>query len=180
MVQYIKAKILEGREASYSLLKIIYLAIKAHIGTIIANSIFIVGSGENIHFWKDNLIGEPLVDLLHIDPRYHDRSHGSVAFVIHNGSWDLPSALMAIPDVTTRLVSVIVPTSPLPDSLVWMHSADGLLTTKQAFLFLNPAPISLQWATLIWKPSIPPSLFFLAGLCIAKFPLTRIFRPVGA
>jgi len=95
-----------GRPRARYLKSSIWPSIKAHICTIISNLIFIVGSGENINFWKDNWIREPLVDLLHIDPRYHDRFHGSVVSVIHNGSWDLPSALNAIHDVASQLVFV--------------------------------------------------------------------------
>jgi len=55
---------------------------------VIANSLWIVGSGDNIHFWIDSWLGEPLVDLLYIDLVYHPSFFCMIASFIDNGTWD--------------------------------------------------------------------------------------------
>ncbi|XP_039686942.1 uncharacterized protein [Medicago truncatula] len=41
----------------------VWSGIKEFIGTILVNSLWIVGSGDSINFWTDNWLGAPLVDV---------------------------------------------------------------------------------------------------------------------
>jgi len=64
----------------------VWLGIKIHIGTILINSLWIVGTGDRIHFWTDNWLGEPLVDLVSLDVDFHGHLKGMVSEVIVNGT----------------------------------------------------------------------------------------------
>jgi len=116
----------------------VWPGIKNHIGTILQNSLWIVGMGEKIHLWTDNWLGETLVNLLNIDPFFHSSFSGKVSEVINNGSWNLLSALL-VAAVTSNLDGITLSRVQLPDSLVWSYSADGKLTSKYVVSFIRPA-----------------------------------------
>jgi len=139
----------------------VWCRIKEHMGTITSNSIWIVITGENIKLWTDNWLGNRLADLLHISPFLHKHLISSVADFIVDGRWNLPSEVMAAPDVAEHIHSLGLPTTPLSDSLVWCHSSDGKLSSKQALAFLRPIDVVLPCAALIWKTCIPPSHSFI-------------------
>jgi len=120
-----------------------------------------VGIGENIYFWTDNWLGEPLVDLLQIDPLFCADFIGSDADVIVDKGWDIPAEVLAAPGVAARLGSIVLPRTHLPDSLVWPHSANGKLTAKLASTFLMPVDTIIPWASMIWKTCIAPSHSFI-------------------
>ena len=120
-----------------------------------------MGIGENIYFWTDNWLGEPLVDLLQIDPLFCADFIGSDADVIVDKGWDIPAEVLAAPGVAARLGSIVLPRTHLPDSLVWPHSANGKLTAKLASTFLMPVDTIIPWASMIWKTCIPPSHSFI-------------------
>jgi len=47
-----------------------------------------------------------------------------------------------MPFVSNFLDTVVLPNAPLLDLLVWQHFTDGILTAKQAKLFMTPdAPV---------------------------------------
>jgi len=137
----------------------VWSSIKMHLPTVYANSIWIVGTGDSINLWSDNWLGEPLLNLLQIDPDFHSCFLGTVADIIQNGNFILPDSLL--PLASPLLNSVVLPTAPLPDLFVWQHSTDGILTAKQAKLFMTPAAPVLDWPDLIWRPCIPPSHAFI-------------------
>jgi hypothetical protein len=136
----------------------VWCGIKEHMGTIISNSIGIVGTGANIKLWTDNWLGNRMVDLLHI---LHKHLISSVTDVIVDGGWNLPLEVMAAPGVANRIHSMVLPTTPLSDSLVWSHSSYGKLSSKQDFDFLWSVDVVLPWAAVIWKTCIPPSHSFI-------------------
>jgi len=137
----------------------VWSGIKIHIGTLIDNSLWIVGTGENIYIWTDNWLGKPLVDLFHIDLYFHVGFRGKVSKIIFDGVWNLPPTLL-VNEVTDRLDTIVLPRVPLPDTLVWSHSVDGKLTSKNEVVFLRSAAPHLPWADLIWNGCIPPSNSF--------------------
>jgi len=139
----------------------VWPGIKILIGTIMANAIWVVGTRERIHFWNDNWLGEPLVDLIHIDSEFHRHLKGMVSDVIVNGVLDLPPSLTDFGDMKDRLDVIVVPRRPLADALVWPHTSDGNLNSKHAFSFLCLRAPLLPWAELIWNYSIPPSHSFI-------------------
>jgi len=124
----------------------IWLGIKEQIGTVLGNSLWMVGTEEKIPFRTDNWLGEPLVNLLHLDSDFHGHLHGKVSVVIVNGSWELPAAIIEYGDIQDRLESLVLPTIQLPDVLVWPHASDGILSLKHALAFLRERSPLLPWA----------------------------------
>ena len=154
--------------------------IKEHLDTISSNSIWIARTGVNINLWTDNWLGIRLVDLLHISPTLHAKLRASMADVIMDGAYYLPAAVMAVPEVASRVAHMVLPTAPLPNALVWLHSSDGKLTSKISFNFLLPAAVSLPWAAAIWKSCIPPShSFILWRIMHGKMPTDENLRRRG-
>ena len=87
------------------------------MSTISSNSIWIVGTGTNIKLWTDNCLDMCLVDLLNISPSLHTKFRASVADVIMEGAISLPPAALAVPEVASRVASIVLPTAPLPNTL---------------------------------------------------------------
>jgi len=156
----------------------VWSSIKMHISTVTSNSIWIIGSGENINLWSDNWLGELLLDLLHIDASIHDLFSGTVADVIENGNWNFQGALL--PHVTSLLDTVVLPTSTLSDVLLWTHTTDGKMTAKHAKSFMTPATPELLWPALIWLCCTPPSHSFIFWrLFHGKMPTDENLRARG-
>ena len=87
---------------------------------------------------------------------------------------------LLLPHVTPHLDIVVLPSSPLTDSLAWQHSSDGKLFAKQAKLFLTPAAPALHWPNLIWRSCIPPShAFIFWRLFHGKMPTDKNLRDRG-
>jgi hypothetical protein len=102
-------------------------------------------------------LGTPIVDLFGIDPYFHVGFNGKVLEIIIDGGWNLPPTLR-VNEVTDRLP--LIPCVPLPDTLVWSHSTDDTLSTKNVVAFLKPPAPHMPWANIIWKGCIPPSHSF--------------------
>lgn len=86
---------------------------------------------------------------------------GLLSDVIINGGWNLPDELTSIPGVASRLPSVVLPSSELPDFLSWPLAQDGKLTVKLAYSFLTSHTPCVPWASTIWNSCIPPSHSFI-------------------
>jgi len=118
------------------------------------------------------------VGLLQIDAIHHANFSGTVLDVIVDGRWNFPDCLL--PRMNYLLVSVVMPVSPLPDTLVWPHSPDGKLSAKQAMLFLKPVAPLLPWADMIWRSCIPPfHSFIFWRLYLGKMPTDENLRAWG-
>jgi ribonuclease HI len=139
----------------------VWCGIKPQIATVMANSVWVVGTGEKIHFWTDNWLGDPLVDILQIEPSVHINFTGLLCDVISNAAWNLPDEVSSIPDVASRLAGITLPSSALPDLFSWSHASDGKLSAKLAFSFLRPQAPPLPWASSIWNTCIPPAHSFI-------------------
>lgn len=65
---------------------------------------------------------------------------GLVADYILNGDWNFPSLLqLHFPGLCDLISGVPIALSPImPDKLIWVPSASGELTAKDAFHFLRP------------------------------------------
>ena len=97
--------------------------------------------------------------------------------IIVDGGWNLPPTLL-VNEVTTRLPSI--PRVPLPDTLVWAHSTDDTLSSKNALAFLKPPATHMPWADLIWMGCIPPShSFTFWRLMHIKMPTDENLRTQG-
>lgn len=156
----------------------VWSSIKMHVRMVNSNSLWAVGTDENINLWSDNWLGEQRVDLLQIDSVHHANFSGMVADVIVDGQWNFPNCLM--PHVNPLLASVVLPASPLLDTLVWLHSPDDKLSAKHAMLILKPAAPLLPWVDMIWWFGIPPSHSFIFWhLFLGKMPPDENLRARG-
>ena len=64
---------------------------------VVSNSLWIVGTGDNIQFWSDNWLGEPLLDLLKVAPYLHENFAGIVADgTSHKSCWTFPRWQVAL------------------------------------------------------------------------------------
>lgn len=68
---------------------------------------------------------------------------------IVNRRIEVPLFVLDNATVASQVAKIVFPRSPLLDKFISLHSADGLLTTKDAFLFLHPTPILNDWAIAI-------------------------------
>jgi len=125
------------------------------------NLLWIVGTGNRIHFWTDNWLGAPLVDLMNLDVAFHRHLKGMLSEAIVNGGFILSTALTDLGDIKDRVDNIALPHSPLPDVLVWKHSSDGTLSSKHAHSFLCPHATAMPWAEYIWNTVVPPSHSFI-------------------
>jgi len=142
--------------------------------------LWVVGTGENIHFWTDNWIGDTLVDLMNIDVEFHDQMKGMVSEVIVNGTWNIPEAISEFGDIRERSDAIVIPHNQLLDVLVWKHSLDGTFSSKIACNFLRPLSPVLPWADSIWSAAIPPSHSFIYWrLYHRKIPTDENLRSRG-
>jgi len=60
-------------------------SVKMHVDIVLLNSKWIVGSGNVINLWTNNWLGEPLVDLLQIDPTLHVAFNAKIEDIIVDG-----------------------------------------------------------------------------------------------
>lgn len=125
--------------------------------SVLSNSMWIVGSGEQINMWTNNWLGDSLLSLLDLPASLAPSLPEKVSSIITNGQYDLPQVLLFFPLVTDRIIKTIIPISPLQDHLIWLHSSDGDLSSKHAHAFLHPSAGVLSSLALIWRVSIPPS-----------------------
>lgn len=106
--------------------------------TVLSNSMWIVGSGEQINMWTNNWLGDSLLSLLDLPASLAPSLPEKVSSIITNGQCDLPQVLLFFPLVTDRIIKTIIPIDPLQDHLIWLHSSDGDLSSKHAYAFHNP------------------------------------------
>ena len=139
----------------------IWLGVKKFLPLVFENSIWTVGNGEKINLWLDNWLGAPIVSILNAPPNMFPLLTARLQSIIDNGKWQNVLAILHYPSVAESMLKISLPISPLMDKLVWLHAADGNLTAKLAFLYLNPPTTKLDWAALIWRSTIPPSHSFV-------------------
>ncbi|CAJ2666292.1 unnamed protein product [Trifolium pratense] len=118
-----------GKPASSLFHSSIWHGIKLHFTDVLSNSRWLIGKGDTISFWKDNWLGSSLVGLLNIPLHIHKSLTASVADMIVEGSWIIPSCIAELDtDVVECIHAVVTPKIPLQDRLVWTASKDGCLT----------------------------------------------------
>lgn len=107
----------QGQPIRHFFMSSVWHGVKYHLDSVLQNSLWIVGKGDQINLWTDNWLGEPLVTLFHIDTFFHSSFSGKVSEVIANGTWNLPAPLL-VHEITSRLSSVTLPQVHLPDTFV--------------------------------------------------------------
>ncbi|XP_019431610.1 PREDICTED: uncharacterized protein LOC109338761 [Lupinus angustifolius] len=152
------------------LVKSVVTRIKLNWHATIRNSIWVIASGKNISFWKDNWLGTPLVDLLSIPQNLQGLLKANISDYIQNSTWSIPKVLV---DHSNSLIDKIaaIDFSGGKDLLCWEKSSDGMLTLKLAYNSLAPASNNQIWFSKIWSKAIPPSQSFITWRLInSKMP----------
>ncbi|XP_019430885.1 PREDICTED: uncharacterized protein LOC109338180, partial [Lupinus angustifolius] len=137
----------------------IWPGIKGNWKTAIDNSIWIVGNGSSINFWRDNWLEDALVDYLQIPDSIQPLLKAKVADLINDSKWFIPSSLANRYLEIIRKISKINISANL-DRFIWKSSVDGLMTLRDASAWINVNPQPSNWCKTIWSSSIPPSKSF--------------------
>jgi hypothetical protein len=128
---------------------------------VLQKSRWVVGDGNLIYFWKDNWLGEPLVNSLLLPDQLHSDLDMFVADFITEGQWFVPSYFCRkFPTVVNQILNITLCNMPMSDSLSWVLAPDGVLTNKIAFDTLQGSHPHLAWCNVIWCNFIPPSRSF--------------------
>ncbi|XP_019455087.1 PREDICTED: uncharacterized protein LOC109356210 [Lupinus angustifolius] len=123
------------------------------------NSIWLVGDGLSVNFWRDNWLGEPLVDTLNIHRDIHDNLQGFIA------NYTMDSKTIILGELNRNFSSLSNDIAAYKrhdgqDKLVWMPTMDGSMTSRDSFEFVHKVGDKLSWCKHIWSFSIPPSKSF--------------------
>lgn len=120
----------------------IWLGIKRFYNIVIRNSVWQIGDGSSINFWKDSWLPQPVVDLIGIPEHMQENLTANISDFIHNRTWNFPSDLCRKPGITLFsccCCKVVIPLFDETDHLVWMPSNSGNLTFKDAYHFIKLA-----------------------------------------
>ncbi|XP_019418539.1 PREDICTED: uncharacterized protein LOC109329320 [Lupinus angustifolius] len=160
---YYRSRFCRNKEPKTSYIKSsIWPGIRKHWHVILENSIWLLGNGSNIRYWGDNWLGKTLVDLLGIPNQISSALLAKIPDFIQDSAWIIPSWLTRIhPEVCHRILRTHIPASHLPDKLVWLHTNDGNLTSKDAYKFTKTAQQEDNMCNSLWSISIPPSRSFV-------------------
>ncbi|XP_019451876.1 PREDICTED: uncharacterized protein LOC109353976 [Lupinus angustifolius] len=140
----------------------IWPGIKKHWHVILENTIWLLGNGKSISYWVDNWLGKSLVDTLGIPAPISSALLAKVTDFIIASAWIIPSWMARMhPVVCQQIRKTPIPSSNLADKLAWLHNSDGILTSKEAYIFTKPNQAQDNWCNKIWSISIPPSKSFV-------------------
>lgn len=122
--------------------------IKWYFDIIKQNMIWSIGNANNIFCWKGNFLRVPLMGLLHSPRNAHHLLNSKVSDLLDNYARRIPNInVECYPDVVDSFSKVIIPRQPLEDRLVWKHSKDGHLSSKQACQVLAGASLAEVYST---------------------------------
>lgn len=121
-----------------------------------------LGDVTQINFWKDNWLSSPIADQLQIPSYLQQNLHATVSEFIINNNWSILVTLAEHhPALAASIAQITIPILASQDQIVWSLSDSGLLSSKEAFHFLNPHGPRVPLCKLIWHPNVPPSMSFL-------------------
>lgn len=145
------------------------------------NSHWLIGTGDNINFWKDRWAGQSLVQLFNIPDHISNHLTSSVSDYIHEGRWYIPPPLIqSFPNLLNLVQKVIIPVEQKPDSLQWQHVNSGELCLREAYNFKHQQSQELHWAKIIWSVDVPPSKsMFIWRLMHNKVPSDENLKQRG-
>jgi ribonuclease HI len=150
---------------SHAVSSSIWSSLKGYLPLLQDHSIWRVGDGTAISFWTDNWLGYKLQDSIE-GPLPDSISHlqaAKVADVIHNQNWILPDVFkQTYPNIAADIQTTPLSYATEPDDLVWTDSLSGDMTFKAAYFCDLPPPQVTGWASIIWRPFIPPSRSLVA------------------
>ncbi|XP_016648124.1 PREDICTED: uncharacterized protein LOC103325655 [Prunus mume] len=146
----------------------IWLGLKKLLPQVLENSQWVIGNGSQIDFWTDNWMGDSLMHLLGICPSFHAK----VADFINNCRWDLlVNFLRAFPHLAASIEAIVLPIDPRADHLIWIGAMSGILSAKEAYLWLLSHNAPVPWSTVIWDKALQPR----KSLVVWKALQSRLF-----
>lgn len=156
-------------------------ALKVWFPIIKEHSSWLIGNGHSVNFWTDKWLPEPLANLMNIPSDWQQDLSAKVSDFIVDNLWNIPYCLQHhFPSIMEKVCHTHIPIEPCEDRLVWDSAANGLLTFKDAFLFLNPVRNLAPGFSQIWSKAIPPSRSFLVWrLFHHKMPTDENIRRRG-
>ncbi|CAL9013025.1 unnamed protein product [Prunus brigantina] len=135
----------------------IWLGLKKLLPQILENSQWVIGNGSQVDFWTDNWMGDSLMHLLGIPPSVAFSFHAKVADFINNCRWDLPvNFVRAFPHLAASIEAIVLPIEPCADHLIWTGAMSGILSAKEAYLWLSSHNASVPWSKVIWDKALQP------------------------
>lgn len=160
---FLKARYLkDSLPVKHYLTSSIWPGLKTCYHMVTDNVAWQLGDGSSINFWRDPWLPEPVLNILQVPSNMHGFFQSKICDFIKDAVWSLPPELSsAFPDLAALINKVTIPLAPDQDRLVWRHSDSGILSSKGAFLFLNPSLQQRAWGKLIWNPYTPPSRSFV-------------------
>jgi len=158
----LRSKVLRGmRVISDHIFSSLWSSFKSEVGTIQANSSWIIGLGENINFWLDNWCGDSIANHLNFPQHLQSNLTAMVSDFIDNFQWRFPRGFSLIfPSITQPVSQVSLLVEDWQDKLAWKHNNTGELSFKDSFLFKYGVGQNVHWAKYVWSPDIPPSKSF--------------------
>ncbi|GAU12290.1 hypothetical protein TSUD_141980 [Trifolium subterraneum] len=148
----------ENKSINHHIYSSLWSSCKDEFATLMENSTWLLGNGENINFWKDNWCGTPLAEHFNIPHHVSLALKSKVSDYIHNGQWNIPIQLtQAFNNISNLIHQVTIPVEPSYDKILWIHSDSGDLQLKEAYLFKQQQVQDLHWAKTIWSIDIQPS-----------------------
>ncbi|GAU33046.1 hypothetical protein TSUD_152010 [Trifolium subterraneum] len=136
---------------------------KSHWFAILRNSIWKVGDGNKISFWKDKWLSACIGDVISETIDVGNLQTVMVENIIVNGEWRIPLIVQQFaPLLAYEIMGLTIPSIPIPDALIWEESISGLMSFKDAYMNRSSISQPLPWCKLIWSPAYETSqhLFF--------------------
>lgn len=155
----------------------IWLGLKKFWPQVLLHGRWLIGSGSQISFWRDNFVGVALKNLFGVYEGRLEQLEGFVNDYIHDRQWVLPSLLQLHFPVLNNIISN-TPVSINPqekDRLIWSASSSGTLTAKEAFHFMRPPLTSVDWGNLVWCKHVAPRMSILVWKVFKGRVLTEHF-----
>jgi hypothetical protein len=132
------------RPIQHHIFSSLWCSIKEEFSVVSDNSNWLIGDGKYINFWSDSWCGKPLVEQLLIPVTITPFLTSTVSDFLFNGVWDIPPQLLhAYPSLLSIISQVTIPIDPSSDKLLWMHTDDGDLQLKEAYVFKNQQILEL-------------------------------------
>lgn len=86
-----------------------------------------------VNFWTDKWLSKSLVEILEISSDCSRNLKAKVKDFVHNGKIYIPQVILdRNPSLAAEVVSIVVPSVPISDEMVWSSTSSGNLSLKEA------------------------------------------------